>query len=119
MQITTTARHFELTPALREHIEDRHQKLVRYFGQLITSHVTLTVEKHQHLAEISIHANGVDFNGRGKSEDMYVSVDLAVDRLERQIKKHKDRLRNHKGKASLSEGLAVPEEPVSDEETDQ
>ena len=114
MQITTTARHFELTPALKEHIEERMARLRRYFDQLMKSHVTLSVQKHEHLAEISLHANGVIFNGHGKSEDMYVSVDLAVDKLERQIKKHKEKIRRHKGKPSLKEGPTEPEESVSE-----
>jgi len=58
----------------------------------------------------------VDFNGRGKSEDMYVSVDLAVDKLERQIKRYKGKIRNHKGKPSLSDELTAREESVSEVE---
>lgn len=118
MRITTTARHFELTPALQEHIEEGLEKLRRYFDPLLTGHVTLTVEKHDHVAEISLHANGVDFNGHGKSEDMYVSVDLAVDKLERQLKKYKGKVRSHKGKTSLSEGLSVRGEGGPEVETE-
>ncbi|MCK4546260.1 MAG: ribosome-associated translation inhibitor RaiA, partial [Candidatus Eisenbacteria sp.] len=106
MQITTTARHFELTPALKDHIEERLSKLTKYFDQLIRSHVTLSVQKHEHMAEISLHGSNVDLNGRGKSEDMYVSVDLAVDKLERQLRKFKEKIRIHKGRTSLSEELS-------------
>ena len=118
MQITTTARHFELTPALKDHIEDRLTRLTRYFDQLIRSHVTLSVQKHEHLAEIAMHGNGVDFNGHGKSEDMYVSVDLAVEKLERQLKKYKEKIRNHKGRTSLAAGFTPPEEESPTEITE-
>ena len=118
MQIKTTARNFELTPALREHIEEKLEKLNRIFDQILTSHVTLTVERHDHVAEISLHGKPVDLNGHGRSNDMYVSVDLAVDKLERQLKKYKGKLRNHKGKVSLSEGLSAREESEPELETE-
>ncbi len=116
MQITTTARHFELTPALKDHIEERMGRLKRYFDQILKSHVTLSVQKHEHVADVWLHGNGVDFKGHGKSEDMYVSVDLAVDKLERQVKKYKEKTRSHKGKPSLSDGLTAREESVSEVE---
>lgn len=118
MQITTTARHFELTAALRGHIDERLQKLRRYFDRILKAHVTLTVQKHDHVAEISLHGNGVDFNGHGKSEDMYVSVDLAVEKLERQLKRHKEKIRSHKGKTSLSDGLVGEESSAEESESE-
>ena len=98
MEINTTARHFELTPAIREHGEKRLQKLTRYFDRITKSNVVLIREKHRQIAEITLHVNGTDLVSREESNDVFLSIDRAVDNLERQIKRHKERLveRNRK-----------------------
>jgi len=92
MEITTTARHFELTPAIREHGEKRLQKLTRYFDRITKTNVVLIREKHRQIAEITLHVNGSDLVSREESNDLFLSIDRAVDNLERQIKRHKERL---------------------------
>lgn len=94
----------ELTDALRSHIESRLSKVRAHFDRVIDADVVLTVEKHRHIAEISVHANGVRVHGKGASEDMYASVDAVVEKLEKQVRKFKDRITRaqaRKGKEAL------------------
>jgi putative sigma-54 modulation protein len=92
MNITTTARHFEASPELIDHIEGRLQRLKRYFDQILTVDVIMDVEKFRHIAEINVHVNGHDFTAKEESEDMYGSIDLTAKSLERQIKKFKEKI---------------------------
>jgi putative sigma-54 modulation protein len=96
MIITTTARHFEASPELVEHIEERIGRLKRYFDHILNVRVIMDVEKFRHIAEVNVHVNGHDFTAREESEDMYGSIDLTAKSLERQIKKFKGKmLDNH------------------------
>jgi len=96
MKINITARHFELTQALEDHIRDRLWTLKKYFERLINAHVILSVEKYRQIAEITLRVSGLTLASKGKSENMYTSIDQAVDKLERQVKRYKQRLANHK-----------------------
>lgn len=96
MDIITTARHFDLTPGLREHAEKRIERLQRYLGGVDDVHVILTTEKHRRIAEIALHAAGTEVVGRDESDDMVASIDRVVDRIERQLKRLRARKRNRK-----------------------
>lgn len=91
MRIHTTARNFELTAGLRRHIEERLSRFGRVQERMVEARVILSVQKHRHLAEIALHGPGGDVVGRGESSDMYASIDLAVDKVMRQLKRHKER----------------------------
>jgi len=117
MEITTTARHFELTPAVREHGEKRLQKLTRYFDRISKVNVVLIREKHRQIAEITLHVNGSDLVSREESNDLFLSIDRAVESLERQIKRHKERLVERNRKENGLKRIAQPQETEgSDEE---
>ena len=92
MIITTTARHFEASPELVEHIEDRIGRLKRYFDHILNVDVIMDVQKFRHIAEVNVHVNGHDFTAKEESDDMYGSIDLSAKSLERQIKKFKEKL---------------------------
>lgn len=95
MKITTTARHFESSPELNEHIEERLRRLKRYFDHILNIDVIMDVEKFRHIVEVNVHVNGHDFAAKEISEDMFTSVDMAARSLERQIKKFKGKLIDH------------------------
>lgn len=102
MQITIAGRHVEVTEALKAHIEKELEKTRGHFDRVIDANVVLTVEKHRHIAEITLNANGVRFHGKVSSPDMYTSVDATVDKLDNQIRKFKDRNHSHQAR-KLSE----------------
>lgn len=121
MQITTTARHYELTPALKEYAERKVVNLKKYFDQIGTAHITFSLEKYRHTVEITVHVNGRDFNSKEESEDMYASIDRVVDKLERQILKYKGKIKRRKSSTKISElEYAFPEDnPETDDDREE
>jgi putative sigma-54 modulation protein len=103
MKVTTTARHYELTPALKDYAENKVIHLKHYFDQIVNAHITFSLEKYRHTVEITVHVNGRDFKSKDVSEDMYASVDGAVEKLERQILKHKGKRQKRKNQAKRPE----------------
>ncbi|MCX5730053.1 MAG: ribosome-associated translation inhibitor RaiA [Deltaproteobacteria bacterium] len=96
MQVNITFRHLEPTEALKAHVKDKVAHIQRYVDQPSEAHAVLHLENLQHHAEITMKAGPFSVRGRARSEDMYVSIDAAADKIERQLKKHKERMRNHK-----------------------
>jgi putative sigma-54 modulation protein len=85
----------EMTDALKAYIDTALSKIESHFDKVIDADVVLTVEKHRHIAEVNLHANGVRIHGREDSSDMYASVDAVMEKLEKQIRKFKDRINRH------------------------
>lgn len=92
MQISITARHIDLTDQHKEYVEKRLRHLKRFFDAIMDCHVILAKEKHRESADVTIQVNGVTMHGEEETEDIFSSIDRVVDKIERQIKKHKDRL---------------------------
>lgn len=103
MQITITARHFELTKAIRDYVESSCQKLNRYFDHIINIHASLSLEDNRNICELSLHAPRYVLKSQAEEMDMYLAIDSAVDKLEVQIKKLKDRITDHQKKKPLKE----------------
>lgn len=96
MQVNITFRHLEPTEGLKAHVKDKVAHIQRYVDRPSEAHAVLHLENLQHHAEITMKAGAFSVRGRAKSEDMYASIDAAADKIERQLKKHKERVRNHK-----------------------
>jgi putative sigma-54 modulation protein len=96
MQVNITFRHLEPTDALKAHVRDRVEHVKRYIDRPSEAHAVLHVENLDHHAEITVKAGRFLLRGTGRSQDMYASIDAAADRIERQLKKHKEKLYNHK-----------------------
>jgi putative sigma-54 modulation protein len=131
VQITITGRHLEVTPPLRDYVNKRLRKVTKYTQKINDIHVILEVQKNQHLVEITLNFSGHSINGRAKTPDMYGSIDEAWDKVERQLRKLKEKTREHrvskrkgemkiismqrgKGKIIKSEWFAI--KPMSTEE---
>lgn len=96
MEVNVTFRHSESSEALRRHVmEVINHKLSKYFIKPIMTHVTLNVEGSRHIAEISLSENHGLFTARQGSHDMYLSVDRALAKIERQLKKYKEKIKGH------------------------
>ena len=92
MQVNLSGHHVEITDSLRNYVNEKIQRLDRHFDQALDIHVVLTVEKLRHKAEATIHVVGNDIYADAIEEDMYASIDALVDKIDRQIKKHKEKL---------------------------
>lgn len=99
MQITITARHFELTKAIRDHVESSCLKLKKYFDHIISIQVTLALENSRNICELSLHAGKFSLQAQAEEMDMYLCIDTALDRMETQIKRLKDRVSDHQKRA--------------------
>lgn len=108
MQVNITFRHLEPTEALKAHVKDKVAHIQRYIDRPTEAHAVLLVENLQHHAEIQMKAGSFSLRGRARSEDMYASIDAAADKIERQLKKHKERVRDHKATLLPRDWTPVP-----------
>ena len=90
MQLNLTGHHIEITPALRDYVDNKLERLMRHFDQVTTAHCVLTVEKLRHKAEATINVSGGRIFADAVENDMYAAIDGLIDKLDRQIKKHKE-----------------------------
>lgn len=102
MQVNITFRHLESTEALKAHARDKVQHIQRYIDRPSEAHVVLDLENLEHKADINLKAGPFLLRGRAKSADMYASIDAAAEKIERQLKKHKEKLQSHKSAERLN-----------------
>lgn len=95
MQVSITGRHVELTEPMKDYVNTKLQHLKPFFDQVVDVHVVLGVEKFRQRCEISMQANGINIHGSHETEDMYASIDGAVDKLRRQLKRYRAKLQRH------------------------
>src|SRR5580700_9879297 len=95
MQLNVTGHHVEVTPALRGYVEKKLERIGRHFEQVIDVHCVLTVEKLQQKAEATLHVSGCSIQANATDADMYAAIDLLTDKLDRCIKKHKEKRADH------------------------
>lgn len=92
MNLNITGHHLEVTPSLRAHALEKFGKIKRHFEQVITVHIILSVEKRVQKAEATLHLCGKDVFAECKNDDLYVAIEQLVDTLDRQVRKHKDKV---------------------------
>ena len=95
MQINITGHHVEVTPALRAYVTEKMQRLIRHFDQVNSINVILNVEKLQQQAEATVNAGGRTIFATETAMDMYASIDGLIDKLDRQVRRYKDRITKH------------------------
>lgn len=95
MQINVTGHHVEVTPALRAYVTEKMQRISRHFDHVISINVILNVEKRKKEAEATVHAAGRSLFANASDDDMYAAIDGLVDKLDRQVRRLKDRLKRH------------------------
>lgn len=95
MQLNVSGHHVEVTAPLKEYVESKFERLQRHFDQITNTEVTLIVEKLMQKAEASVHISGADIFAAAESNDMYAAIDALADKLDRQLIKHKEKLRGH------------------------
>ncbi len=98
MRIEITSTSYDLTDGMKEHMEKRLLKLKRYFDSVIDCHVFLRVERFIYRFEISLHGNGFDLFSEAHSEDIHAAFDSAAEKMERQIRKLKDKIRRRRNR---------------------
>lgn len=91
MNLNLTGRHLEITPAIREHVISRLNKVKRHFDNVIDVNVILSIDKLKQQAEASLHLSGKTIFAETEDSNLYVAIDNLIDSLDRQILKHKEK----------------------------
>jgi putative sigma-54 modulation protein len=108
MKVQLSGHHVEITPPLRQYVERKLGRMMRRFDGLIEVHCTLTVEKMRHKADARVHVSGFTFYADVVGDDMYAAIDALADKLDRRVRKHKERVRGHHADEAQKHGLAPP-----------
>jgi putative sigma-54 modulation protein len=100
MNLTISGHHLEVTPALREYVVSKLDRVTRHFDQVVDINVLLTVEKQKEKerrqrAEVTLHVKGRDIFCEQSNEDLYAAIDQLMDKLDRQVCRHKEMVQNH------------------------
>jgi len=95
MNLNLTGHHLEITPALRDYVKNKLERITNHFEQVIDVKVTLSVEKLKHKVEATLHVPGSDLHAECSDDNMYSAIDLLADKLDRQILKHKEKHGDH------------------------
>src|SRR5579859_1223678 len=103
MQLSVTFRHMDATDALKEYAREKVERIRKYFPDPIKAHVVLACDRgYNHIADVmlTLH-NGIVIKGNETTEDMYSSIDLVMAKIERQVRRYKEKIRHHKGLESI------------------
>jgi putative sigma-54 modulation protein len=108
MRLKLTGHHVEVSPALRGYVERKLlERIARHFDQVIDVHCVLTVEKLRQKAEATLHVRGCDIHADATEPDMYAAIDVLSDKLDRCIKKHKEKRADHHAEEAHRSARAV------------
>jgi putative sigma-54 modulation protein len=110
MNLTISGHHLEVTPALREYVLTKLDRVTRHFDQVVDVNVLLSVEKQKEKerrqkAEVNLHVKGRDIFIETAHEDLYAAIDQLMDKLDRQVCRHKDRLQEHHHESTRRTGF--------------
>ncbi len=95
MQLDLTGHHLDITPALRSYVAKRFERISRHFESVLDVHCVLTVEKLRHKAEATLTVRGNKIHAEAIEDHMYASIDALADKLDRAVKKHKEKTADH------------------------
>ncbi len=101
MQLNVTGHHVDVTSSLKGYVEKKLDRVVRHSDRIIDVHCILTVEKLRHKAEATILVNGRTIYADAVEQDMYAAIDALADKLDRRVKKHKEKLSDHHAAEAL------------------
>ena len=95
MQLNLTGLHVDITDSLRDYVNSKFSKLQRHTDHITNVHVILDVEKLNQKAEATVHVSGAEIFASTEHQDMYAAIDSLIDKLDRQVIKHKEKLARH------------------------
>ena len=107
MNLHLTGHHLEITPAIRAYVVSKLERINRHFDHVIDVSVVLSVDKLQQKVEANVHLRGKDIRAESVDEDMYAAIDALADKLDRQVVKHKELLKDHRTDNGAIERAAV------------
>ncbi len=103
MKLTVTGRKIEITEGIKDHLEKKIDKTMHNLGETADVHVALAVEKHRHFAEVTVKTKGFTVHSQEETDDLYTAMDTALDKIEKQLRKHKSRAKDLRIKQGAAE----------------
>jgi putative sigma-54 modulation protein len=100
MNVNISGHHIAVTPPMRDYVREKLKRVERHFDHIISTEVILSVEKERQKAEATVHARGANLHAEAINGDMYAAIDLLMDKLDQQTRKHKEKTRNHHHEAT-------------------
>jgi len=100
MQVNLSGHHVDITPALRDYVNEKLLRIERHFENITDISFVLTVEKLEHKAEATVYVSGNSLHAQSVDEDMYAAIDSLTDKLDRQVRKHKEKITDHHARDS-------------------
>ena len=98
MKLTLAGRKIEITDGIRDHLNDKISKTITDLDETADVHIILSVEKHRHFAEITLKTKGMTLHSHEETKDMYISIDKALEKMENQLRKHRDKAKEARSK---------------------
>lgn len=95
MNLNITGRHVEVTPAIRDYLSSKLDRVIRHFDNVTSVTVTLSVEKLKQKVDVTLHVRGKDIFVESEDVDLYAAIDAMTDKLDRQVQKYKQKLTDH------------------------
>jgi len=116
MQLSVKGRNLEVTDAIRAYAEEKVQRMTRYLEHIVSGTVYLSVEKHQQIAEVTLRVRDLTIRAEESTDDLYSSIDLVAEKLERQILRYKERIAAHVSRSGGRETWEVASAPPAVED---
>jgi putative sigma-54 modulation protein len=113
MQISVSFRNCDPSDHLKEYAENRMGRLKKYLEEPIEIHLVLSIQKFRHTVDATISSNGVKTKAQEETGDLYSAIDMVQDKIEKQVKRHRDKVKNHKPEANSK--LAASASPAGEE----
>lgn len=110
MNLTITGHHLEVTAALRDYVTSKLDRVIRHFDNVTATHVILSVEKLKQKADVTVHVRGRDIHVESEGDDLYAAIDTMVDKLDRQVVKHKEKTAEHGNVTGKRQGVEIEAE---------
>lgn len=96
MQITISGHHIDITPAINDYVNSKLEKLLKHNDLITSMKAIVSVDKNSQKAEATVHVNGKDIHAEAESDDLYAAIDDLSNKLDRQLIKHKEKIRSHR-----------------------
>jgi len=106
MQMNLSGHHVEITSSLREYVTEKMQRIERHFENITDINCVLTVEKLEHKAEATVHVSGNSLHAHSVESDMYAAIDAMIDKLDRQVRRHKAKITDHHAHESVKRSFS-------------
>ena len=119
MKISVTFRNKEGENWHKEYIDQKLKKLEKYLDTPVEARIVLSVEKFRNVAEVNLMTNGQNINAKEEAKDMYLAIDNAIEKIERQLKKRKERIRGHKTNTAREEEITATEQYLDEDEVQE